>query len=80
VETLRADRNRTEDQFAIWGQEGADKASSTATKDSIRANGIFNLEAKIATPYHRLKLVMDYWCALWFWPLDKVDELPDRAT
>ncbi len=80
VATLRADRNRTEDQFAIWGQDSADKASSTAAKDSIRANGIFNLDAKIATPYHRLKLVMDYWCALWFWPLDKVDELPDRAT
>lgn len=80
VATLRADRNRTEDQFAIWGQDSADKASSTAAKDSIRANGIFNLDAKIATPYHRLKLVMDYWCALWFWPLDKVDDLPDRAT
>jgi type I restriction-modification system DNA methylase subunit len=80
VSTLRADRNRTEDQFAIWGQEGANKASSTAAKDNIRANGIFYLEAKIATPYHRLKLVMDYWCALWFWPLDKVDELPDRST
>ena len=24
------------------------------------------------TPYWRLKTVMDTWCALWFWPLDKV--------
>ncbi|MFX9003821.1 hypothetical protein ABTN42_20070, partial [Acinetobacter baumannii] len=31
-------------------------------------------------PYHRLKLVMDYWCALWFWPIEKADLLPDRAT
>ena len=23
------------------------------------------------TPYWRLKTVMDAWCALWFWPLDK---------
>lgn len=22
---------------------------------------------------------MDYWCALWFWPIDKADELPDRG-
>ena len=21
---------------------------------------------------------MDYWCALWFWPIDKADELPNR--
>ena len=27
--------------------------------------------------YQRLRLVMDAWCALSFWPLDKVDELPD---
>ena len=27
--------------------------------------------------YQRLRLVMDTWCALSFWPLDKVDELPD---
>jgi hypothetical protein len=25
----------------------------------------------IGTPYWRLKLLMDTWCALWFWPLDK---------
>lgn len=78
--TLRLDRHKTEDAFAIWGQTAEGKASSTAEKDTIRASGIFNHDAKIATPYHRLKLVMDYWCALWFWPLDKVDELPDRAT
>ncbi|MBL7487318.1 hypothetical protein I6A60_00285 [Frankia sp. AgB1.9] len=27
------------------------------------------------TPYWRLKKVMDAWCALWYWPLDKVDLL-----
>ena len=31
-----------------------------------------------STPYLRLKLAMDYWCALWFWPLDKTDLLPTR--
>lgn len=33
---------------------------------------------KNASPYRRLKLVMDAWCALWFWPLDKASELPSR--
>ena len=80
TDTLRADRNRTEDQFAIWGQTGAESLStSTAEKDQIRTSGIFNANARLATPYHRLKLVMDYWCALWFWPLDRAALLPDRA-
>lgn len=28
--------------------------------------------------YWRLKLLMDAWCAFWFWPLDRVAELPER--
>lgn len=23
---------------------------------------------------------MDYWCALWFWPIEKAELLPDRQT
>ncbi|WP_371971423.1 Eco57I restriction-modification methylase domain-containing protein [Acinetobacter sp. AL9] len=80
VQTLRTDRARTEDQFKIWGQEYKGQTTTTAAKDAIHANGIFNHDAPIATPYHRLKLVMDYWCALWFWPIEQADLLPDRAT
>ena len=25
-----------------------------------------------------LKMVMDYWCALWFWPIELAEELPER--
>ncbi|HEY9135112.1 MAG TPA: N-6 DNA methylase, partial [Pseudomonadales bacterium] len=77
---LRADRKRTEDRFPIWGQSDEAYHTSTEQKDQIRSSGIFNNNAKIASPYRRLKLVMDYWCALWFWPLDKVDLLPDRSS
>ncbi len=81
TDTLRKDRERTEDRFVIWGQENTRQYhTSTAEKDQIRARGIFNNNAKIASSYRRLKLVMDYWCALWFWPLDKVDLLPDRSS
>lgn len=80
TDTLRADRAKTEDQFTIWGQAGTGYATSTADKDQIRAKGIFNHDAKIATPYHRLKLVMDYWCALWFWPISQAEQLPDRSS
>jgi hypothetical protein len=30
--------------------------------------------------FQRLKLLMDTWCALWFWPLDRPDELPRRIS
>jgi len=28
--------------------------------------------------YGRLKAAMDYWCALWFWPIQKAELLPSR--
>ena len=80
TDMLRSDRNKTEDRFPIWGQTEDEYHTSTQQKDQIRTTGIFNNNAKIASPYRRLKLVMDYWCSLWFWPLDKVDLLPDRSA
>lgn len=29
-------------------------------------------------PYYKLKMIMDYWCALWFWDVRHADELPSR--
>ncbi|ERS83837.1 class I SAM-dependent DNA methyltransferase [Halomonas sp. PBN3] len=76
---LAHDRQRTEDTYTLWGQAGGEERHiSTQAKDDIRTSGIFNTHARIASPYRRLKLAMDYWCALWFWPLERVDELPDR--
>lgn len=29
-------------------------------------------------PYFKLKMIMDYWCALWFWDVRQAAELPTR--
>ncbi|TGD72204.1 hypothetical protein E4634_16185 [Mangrovimicrobium sediminis] len=79
TQVLAQDRQRTEDAYPLWGQESVEERhTSTHEKDAIRSRGIFNTNARLASPYRRLKLAMDYWCALWFWPLDKVAQLPDR--
>ncbi len=31
------------------------------------------------SPYFKLKMVMDYWCSLWFWDVRQADELPNRT-
>ncbi len=31
------------------------------------------------SPYFKLKMVMDYWCSLWFWDVRQADELPTRT-
>ncbi|WP_411387886.1 Eco57I restriction-modification methylase domain-containing protein [Pseudomonas aeruginosa] len=79
TQMLEQHRWRTEDSYPLWGQQGmAEHHTSTKEKDQLRTTGIFNTNARIASPYRRLKLAMDYWCALWFWPLDKAEQLPDR--
>ena len=76
---VAADRKRTEDPLALWpATETADVASTRAQKEAIRTKGLLNQDDDYATPYRRLKLVMDYWCALWFWPITQSTNLPSR--
>ena len=39
---------------------------------------MFSEGTRTVGPYRRLKLVMDYWCALWFWPIGEAARLPNR--
>lgn len=72
-------RAATSDQLHVWPDPEANHApTSTAQKDVIFQREMLSEAQKNASPYRRLKLVMDFWCALWFWPLDKASELPSR--
>ncbi len=51
--------------------------SSTRTKQA-HFQRILTPENGNISAYQRLKLVMDYWCALWFWPIDQAHLLPHR--
>ena len=73
---------RTTDPLYVFGQkEPKDKRQLTTTefKDRIYQQEMFSENVRNSSPYRRLKLVMDYWCALWFWPIEKADLLPSRA-
>ena len=78
VEQIAADREATEDDIGVWGRDADRRRTANGWKESIRRQGVFGTEGRAASPYRRLKLAMDYWCALWFWPLDAVEELPSR--
>ena len=78
TEQLAGDRAATEDSTAVWGLESAARRTDNAWKESIRTQGVFGTDARTASPYRRLKLAMDYWCALWFWPLEARISPPSR--
>ena len=80
TEQLARDHRETEDTIPVWGQPAParERRTTNTWKDRIRAQGIFSEGTRTASPYRRLKLVMDYWCALWFWPIEAAERLPDR--
>lgn len=71
---------RTEDAFSVYGhEEGNDREHLTIReKDAIYRNIYKSEGGENASPYARLKAAMDYWCALWFWPIEKADLFPSR--
>ncbi|MFS2162481.1 Eco57I restriction-modification methylase domain-containing protein [Variovorax sp. Varisp62] len=72
-------RKATSDDLHVWPDPAPNRApTSTAQKDATYQREMLSEQVKNASPYRRLKLAMDLWCALWFWPLDAADHLPTR--
>lgn len=78
AQSLAKLRARTTDPYAIYGRTAQGEATSLAYKDRAYAQELMAQELENASAYRRLKLVMDYWCALWFWPIEAADALPSR--
>jgi len=74
-------RHMTRDGYSFFGYDDRGEFNSrlsTQEKDE-RFNRILKSEnIRNSSPYRRLKLVMDYWCALWFWPITEASKLPSR--
>ncbi|MFC1482225.1 Eco57I restriction-modification methylase domain-containing protein [Myxococcota bacterium] len=81
VELLARLRDRTTDPLGVYGFEhprAGKPPTTTEEKDRIWAKEMESEQVRASSPYRRLKLAMDYWCALWFWPIEHADLLPDR--
>ena len=78
AEGLSKDRTLTSDDIGVWGRERPERRTANEWKDRIRMQGAFASDDRKAGPYRRLKLVMDYWCSLWFWPPDAAHAPPTR--
>ena len=73
----------TNNRNDIW--DGIDhSASNTLFKAEEQAESyakkqqLFDTRYRHDNAYRKLKLAMDYWCALWFWEYDDVADLPTR--
>ena len=74
-------KEETQDSLSIFGHKDTVEDSHTTIrqKDLIYSKLYKSEHMKNAGPYARLKFAMDYWCSLWFWPIDRADLLPTRS-
>lgn len=74
-------RAKTQDSLSIFGHtdETVDSHTTIRQKDKIFSELYKSEHMRNAGPYARLKFAMDYWCALWFWPINQANLLPTRS-
>lgn len=70
IETL------TQNKMAVWGVPGNPVIDFDSYAEKERLNDV---RYRHDNAYYRLKMVMDYWCSLWFWEYDDTADLPTRA-
>lgn len=82
IELRKTVEKATYEPLSVFGHDEKQSGSHTTIreKDAIYKQLFKSEHMNNAGPYARLKAAMDYWCALWFWPIDKADLLPDRQT
>ena len=80
VDFRRAIVDATTDPISIYGHEEREEKTTTVRKKDELYEQLYRTRGgQNASCYARLKFAMDYWCALWFWPIDKAYLLPTRA-
>lgn len=72
-----AEKKQTTDEYPVWphSQTQSEFVTNMQAKDEL----LISSQSSSSSSYQRLKLVMDYWCALWFWAIDNADDLPSRT-
>lgn len=70
---LRIAESQVSRTVSVWGQEVAESGQAV-TREQIEHELFGNMDGA----YQRLRLVMDAWNALWFWPLTEVILLPSK--
>ena len=81
VELRREVEAKTQDKLSVYGWDDRTEDSHTTIrqKDKILSELYKSEHMRNAGPYARLKFAMDYWCSLWFWPIDNAELLPSRS-
>ncbi|MFA7492490.1 MAG: type II restriction endonuclease subunit M, partial [Proteiniphilum sp.] len=62
----------------FFGNEEQDTQTSIDTFNYGQKETLAKKRFQNNAPYYKLKMIMDYWCALWFWDVRDAADLPTR--
>ena len=68
----------TEGNLQYFGAQDRDEQCFLHLDNYAEKERLQEQRARDEAPYARLKTVMDYWCALWFWDVRRGESLPYR--
>lgn len=63
----------------FFGAYDAGDQVAMAAKSYREKEKLANKRAESNAPYYKLKMIMDYWCSLWFWDMREAWQLPSRS-
>ena len=69
----------TQNKMAVWGVPGNYQPTISNDWSYAEKERLNDVRYRHDNAYYRLKMVMDYWCSLWFWEYDDTEDLPTRV-
>src|SRR5690606_9610123 len=66
---------QVDDRLTVWPAPPEEDQPNEYTIRE-RKEKLKELQAGNHSPFHIVKRILDIWCALWFWPIQKADRLP----
>ena len=68
----------TQNKMALWGIAGNYQTETFLAEKYETKEKLNDIRYRHDNAYFRLKMIMDYWCSLWFWEYDDADSIPTR--
>ncbi len=72
-------KSKTQISLDVWEMEKVYSKGKQLEIDFNEKDSINQKRNDKSSPYYKIKLLMDYWCSLWFWDLRDAYDLPSRS-
>ena len=68
----------TDNRAQLWGTPGGAEYDLRLVDSYAEKEQLNDTRYRHNNPYYKLRMIMDYWCALWFWEYDDATKIPTR--